>query len=153
VTIQDHDEFSQLDHRRHSRPICVDNRHPALVTHRVRTLVAQRVFGLALGYEDLLDHDDLRRDPVLSALLSRFDREDEAQHPLAGKSTLKRLEHAPSQASPNRYHKTGHDGAAIERLLVDLFLNAFGAKPPREIVLDLDATDDPIHRHQDAPKM
>jgi hypothetical protein len=126
-----------------------DGRHPALVTHRVRTLVAQRVFGLALGYEDLVDHDDLRRDPVLSALLSRFDREDEAPPPLAGKSTLNRLEHAPSQASPSRYHKIGHDGAAIERLLVDLFLDASGAKPPREIVLDLDATDDPIHGHQE----
>ena len=124
-----------------------DSRHPALVTHRVRTLVAQRVFGLALGYEDLVDHDDLRRDPVLSALLSRFDREDAAPPPLAGKSTLNRLEHAPS-GEPSRYHRIGHDGAAIERLFVDLFLDAH-ARAPKQIILDLDATDDPIHGHQE----
>ena len=66
--------------------------------------------------------------------------------PLAGKSTLNRLEHAPSE--PSRYHKIGHDGAAIERLFVDLFLEAHPT-PPQEIILDLDATDDPLHGHQE----
>ena len=125
-----------------------DGRHPAFVTHRVRSLVGQRIFGLALGYEDLVDHDDLRHDPVLGTLLGRFKPEDAAPAPLAGKSTLNRLEHAPADATA-RYHKIGHDAAAIETVFVDLFLDAFGAKPPREIVLDLDATDDPIHGHQE----
>src|SRR4051794_24764290 len=127
-----------------------DGRHPAFVTHRVRSLVGQRIFGLALGYEDLVDHDDLRHDPVLGALLGRFKPEDAAPASLAGKSTLNRLEHAPAEAAGGRYHKIGHDAAAIETMFVDLFLDAFRAKPPREIVLDLDATDDPIHGHQEA---
>ena len=126
-----------------------DGRHPAFVTHRVRSLVGQRIFGLALGYEDLVDHDDLRHDPVLGALLGRFKPDDAAPAPLAGKSTLNRLEHAPADAAGGRYHKIGHDAAAIETVFVDLFLDAFRAKPPREIILDLDATDDPIHGHQE----
>jgi hypothetical protein len=125
-----------------------DGRHPAFVTHQVRSLVGQRIFGLALGYEDLVDHDDLRHDPVLGTLLGRFERDEAAPAPLAGKSTLNRLEHAPADATA-RYHKIGHDAAAIEAVFVDLFLGAFRAKPPREIILDLDATDDPIHGHQE----
>jgi hypothetical protein len=120
-----------------------DRRHPAYVLHDVKTLVAQRVFGLALGYEDLLDHDELRRDPVLGVLLGKLERGSEAPVPLAGKSTLNRLEHAPAEMVTGRYHKIGHDSAAIEALFVDLFLDAH-RKPPREIVLDLDATDDPL---------
>src|SRR3954466_15967906 len=126
-----------------------DGRHPAFVTHRVRSLVGQRLFGLALGYEDLVDHDDLRHDPVLGALLGRFKQDDATPALLAGKSTLNRLEHAPADAAGGRYHKIGHDAAAIETVFVALFLDAFRAKPPREIILDLDATDDPIHGHQE----
>jgi hypothetical protein len=125
-----------------------DLRNPFFVVHSVKTLVAQRVFGLALGYEDLIDHDELRRDPVLGVLLGAFDRGSAAPEPLAGKSTLNRLEHAPDAQRRTRYHKIAHDGAAIESLFVDLFLDAHG-KPPREIVLDLDATDDPLHGHQE----
>src|SRR3712207_6373295 len=91
-----------------------DGRHPAFVTHRVRSLVGQRIFGLALGYEDLVDHDDLRHDPVLGTLLGRFKPEDAAPAPLAGKSTLNRLEHGPAEAAGGRYHKIGHEAAAIE---------------------------------------
>ena len=116
-----------------------DGRHPGCVTHQVRSLVGQRIFGLALGYEDLVDHDDLRHDPVLGTLLGRFERDEAAPAPLASKSTLNRLEHAPADATA-RYHKIGHDAAAIETVFVDLFLGAFRAKPPREIILDLDAT-------------
>ena len=126
-----------------------DDRHPAFVTHRVRSLVGQRIFGLALGYEDLVDHDDLRHDPVLGALLGRFKPDEATPAPLAGKSTLNRLEHAPVDAAGGRYHKIGHDAAAIETVFVALFLDAFRAKPPRDIILDLDATDDPIHGHQE----
>jgi hypothetical protein len=125
-----------------------DRRHPAYVLHEVKALIAQRVFGLALGYEDLLDHDALRRDPVLGVMLGKLDRTAEAPAPLAGKSTLNRLEHAPAEGASGRYHKIGHDGAAIEALFVDLFPDAH-AKPRREIVLDLDATDDPLHGHQE----
>ena len=86
---------------------------------------------------------------MLGSLLGRFERDDAAPAPLAGKSTLNRLEHGPAEAAGGRYHKIGHDAAAIETVFVDLFLNAFGAKPPRDIILDLDATDDPIHGHQE----
>jgi hypothetical protein len=105
-----------------------DGRHPTFVTHQVRSLVGQRIFGLALGYEDLVDHDDLRHDPVLGSLLGRFARDEAAPAPLAGKSTLNRLEHAPADATA-RYHKIGHEAAAIETVFVDLFLDAFGASP------------------------
>jgi Transposase DDE domain group 1 len=124
-----------------------DSRNQIYVIHEIETLVAQRVFGLALGYEDLLDHDELRLDPALGVLLGKLDRAADEPTPLAGKSTLNRLEHAP-EGKKTRYHKIGHDGAAIEKLFVDLFLDAQG-KQPREIVLDLDATDDPLHGDQE----
>jgi len=125
-----------------------DGRSPLFTVHALKALVAQRVFGLALGYEDLNDHDELRRDPVLGVVLGKLTSDGEAPSPLAGKSTLNRLEHAPGQAKRARYHKISHDGPAIERLFVDLFLDAH-AKAPRRIVLDLDATDDPLHGHQE----
>ena len=125
-----------------------DHRDPLFIVHPLKALVAQRVFGLALGYEDLNDHDDLRCDPVLGVLLGKLERGGEEPSPLAGKSTLNRLEHAPGAGKRARYHKIVHDGAAIERLFVDLFLDAH-CKAPREIVLDLDATDDPLHGDQE----
>jgi hypothetical protein len=123
-----------------------DGRVQAQFEHTVPSMVAQRVFGIALGYEDLNDHDQLRHDPVLATLAGKLTARRTGCAPLAGKSTLNRLEHAPAAAS--RYHKIGHDGAAIERLFVDLFLEAHPT-PPHEIVLDLDATDDPLHGHQE----
>src|SRR5919202_3259458 len=125
-----------------------DTRDPAYVRHRLDSLLAQRVFGLAPGYEDVLDHDTLRHDPVLTTLLSRFDRSDAVPAALAGKSTLNQLEHAPAEIATARYHRIGQDPAAIAAVFVDLFLDAFRT-PPREITLDLDATDDPIHGHQE----
>jgi Transposase DDE domain group 1 len=123
-----------------------DGRAQAQVEHTLRAMVAQRVFGIALGYEDVVDHDQLRFDPVLATLAGKLTARRKNCAPLAGKSTLNRLEHAPS--APARYHKIGHDGAAIERLFVDLFLEAH-TTPPKEIILDLDATDDPLHGHQE----
>jgi hypothetical protein len=123
-----------------------DGRAQTQVEHTVEALVAQRVFGIALGYEDLIDHDQLRFDPVLATLAGRLEAKRQNCAPLAGKSTLNRLEHAP--LVPSRYHKIGHDTAAIEGLFVDLFLAAHPA-PPKEIILDLDATDDPLHGHQE----
>jgi hypothetical protein len=124
----------------------VDHRAQAQVEHTVAAMVAQRVFGIALGYEDLIDHDHLRHDPVLATLAGKLEAKRENCAPLAGKSTLNRLEHAP--LLPSRYHKIGHDPVAIEGLFVDLFLEAHQT-PPKEIVLDLDATDDPLHGHQE----
>jgi hypothetical protein len=118
-----------------------------MVEHRLPTLIGQRVFAIALGYEDLVDHDELRFDPVLATLSGKLEAKRSDCAPLAGKSTLNRLEHAPNGAA-TRYHKIGHDGQAIERVFVDLFLEAHRA-PPRQIVLDLDATDDPLHGHQE----
>jgi hypothetical protein len=123
-----------------------DGRAPALVEHAVETMLMQRICGIALGYEDLVDHDQLRHDPVLAALAGKLEARRKDCAPLAGKSTLNRLEHAP--LAPSCYHKIGHDGAAIEGLFVDLFLEAHKT-PPEEIILDLDATDDPLHGHQE----
>jgi hypothetical protein len=124
----------------------VDHRAAVQVEHTVGAMVAQRVFGIALGYEDLIDHDHLRHDPVLATLAGKLAAKRQNCAPLAGKSTLNRLEHAP--LAPSRYHKVGHDPRAIEDLFVDLFLEAHKA-PPGEIILDLDATDDPLHGHQE----
>ena len=106
------------------------------------------MFGIALGHEDLVDHDRLRHDPVLAILAGKLEARRAGCAPLAGKSTLNRLEHAPV-GKPRRYHRIGHDGAAIEALFVDLFLDTHRGSAPRQIILDLDATDVPLHGHQE----
>ena len=129
----------------------IDHRKEELVVHGLPAMVGQRIAGIALGYEDIEDHDELRHDPVLGLLSDRLESKREDCAALAGKSTLNRLEHAPADepgGESERYHKIGHDKAAIEHLFVDLFLEAH-KKPPKEIVLDLDATDDPIHGNQE----
>jgi hypothetical protein len=123
-----------------------DRRRPELIEHKVATLVGQRVFALALGYEDLNDHDELRHDPVMAALAGKLAARRSDCAPVAGKSTLNRLE--LSRPAATRYHKISHDPAAIERLLVALFLEAHG-EAPEQITLDLDATDDPLHGEQE----
>ena len=123
-----------------------DARMSALVEHEVGTMVLQRIVGIALGYEDLNDHDELRHDPVLAVLAGKLAAKRTDCAPLAGKSTLNRLE--LSRPEPTRYHKVSHDAAAIEVLFVDLFLEAH-RRPPSQIVLDLDATDDPLHGNQE----
>src|SRR5512132_4024659 len=126
----------------------MDRRDSRYVEHRVETLVGQRVFGLVLGYEDLNDHDELRKDPTLAVLAGKLSpvlRTDcEA---LAGKSTLNRLEHTPKRHA-SKYHKIDCDGARVDALLVDLFVEAH-ARAPRQIVLDLDNTDIPLHGEQE----
>ena len=124
-----------------------DGRAQAQVEHTVETMVAQRVFGIALGYEDLIDHDELRHDPVLAVLAGKLQPKRQDCAALAGKSTLNRLEHAPLRPD-DRYHKIGHDPAALAHLFVDLFVEA-QPRPPKQIVLDLDATDDPLHGQQE----
>lgn len=123
-----------------------DYRRQDLIEHAIATLVKQRVFGIALGYEDLNDHDDLRHDPVMAVLAGKLEAKRADCAPVAGKSTLNRLE--LSREQPTRYHKIAYDEAAIEALLVTLFLEA-QERPPKQIILDLDATDDPLHGHQE----
>ena len=132
-----------------------DHRDPERVEHSVGELIAQRIFALALGYEDLNDHDALRHDPLLGVLVGKDDptgqdrrrREDRGKS-LAGKSTLNRLELTPVGADEkSRYKKVVARHHDIEAFFVDMFL-ALHPQPPQEIVLDLDATDDPIHGHQ-----
>jgi hypothetical protein len=123
-----------------------DYRNPDLIEHTVEELVAQRVYGLALGYEDLNDHEELRNDPLLAVLVEKGDPGSEA---LAGKSTLNRLELTGETASrKERYKKIVLDHGAVDRLLVDIFLQAH-REEPKEIILDLDATDDPLHGQQE----
>jgi hypothetical protein len=132
-----------------------DHRNPDLTEHTVGELIAQRVYALALGYEDLNDHDDLRTDPLLATVVGKGDptgqtrqRERDRGKPLAGKSTLNRLELTPVGADKeSRYKKVVCRTCDVEHLFVALFLQAH-SRPPERIVLDLDATDDPIHGHQ-----
>ena len=123
-----------------------DGRRADLIEHEVATLVGQRVFAIALGYEDLNDHDELRHDPMMAVLAGKLTAKREECAPVAGKSTLNRLE--LSQLQPTRYHKISHNPVAIRNLLVDVFLEAH-ARPPKQIILDLDATDDPLHGMQE----
>jgi Transposase DDE domain group 1 len=124
----------------------LDHRDPERIEHRLRELLAQRIYGLALGYEDLNDHEELRRDPLLGLLAGKRSVEE----PLAGKSTLNRLELTPA-GSPlkDRYHKITYSSEALDALLVHVFLEAY-PKAPRQIVLDVDVTDTPLHGEQEA---
>ena len=123
-----------------------DERRVDLIEHAVATLVGQRVFAIALGYEDLNDHDELRHDPMMAVLAGKLEARREDCAPVAGKSTLNRLE--LSKLEPTRYHKISHNPVAIRNLLVDLFVEAH-ARAPKQIILDLDATDDPLHGQQE----
>ena len=123
-----------------------DYRDPQRIEHTVPELVAQRVYGLALGYEDLNDHDQLRQDPLLAVLVEKSEPSRQA---LAGKSTLNRLELTKATVSAQeRYKKIVLDHGAVDRLLVDLFLQAHRSAP-EQIILDLDATDDPLYGKQE----
>jgi hypothetical protein len=121
-----------------------DGRDAQRIAHELSEMLAQRIYGLALGYEDLNDHEELRHDALLGLLAGKR----ELQEPLAGKSTLNRLELAPAE-EPHRYHKISYSAEALDELLVEIFLEA-QTQPPREIVLDLDVTDTPLHGEQEA---
>jgi len=134
----------------------VDHRDPDLIEHSVEDLVTQRTLGLAMGYEDLNDHDHLRRDPLFATLVNKYDVTGKNRNlqrdkgcPLAGKSTLNRLELTPPDADfTSRYAKIVYIPSAIENFFVDRFI-ARQVKPPEVIWLDLDATDDPTHGEQE----
>jgi hypothetical protein len=134
----------------------VDHRSPERVEHSVASLVSQRVFGLALGYEDVNDHEQLRADPLLATAIGAGDptgrdrrRARDAGKPLAGKSTLNRFEHgAVSDAAVDRYKRIEVKTEAITDLLIDLFVET-QASSAKRFILDLDATDDPVHGEQE----
>ena len=132
-----------------------DHRDPDRIEHSVEALIKQRVLGLCLGYEDLNDHDELCRDRLLALLCDRDDLtgefrrvESDRGKPLAGKSTLNRLELTPVEGPKPEYKKIVADPAGMDELLVEVFLEAH-AKAPEELILDLDATDDPLHGKQE----
>ena len=133
-----------------------DHRVQDLIEHSVPELIRQRVYGLALGYEDLNDHDELSLDPLLALAVGKSDpegaarrRERDRGRALASHCTLNRLELTPQNLDPkNRYRKIVHHPARFDELFVDLFLNAF-EQAPEEIILDFDATDDPVHGEQE----
>ncbi len=137
----------ETDRRLHLLPrlaeCFLDGRNPLLVEHSVEQLVSQRVYGLALGYEDLNDHEQLRQDPLFRVLAGKSDVEDGA---LAGKSTLNRLE--LSDGTPHRYKKITFWKEGVDELFVKVFLESY-ASAPAEIVLDVDATDMPLHGEQE----
>ena len=122
-----------------------DLRSPLLTVHPVEALVGQRL--LALGREDLNDHDRLRQDPAIGAVLGKTEPAQSDCAPLAGKSTLNRLELSAAGALPSKHRKIVADFDALDPLLVDLFLDSRPAPP--EIVLGLDSTDIPLHGEQE----
>lgn len=133
-----------------------DYRDPQRIEHSLESLISQRVYGIALGYEDLNDHDSLRHDVVMGVLCEKGDpsgdnrvREQDQGKAVAGKSTLNRLELTPENANENsRYKKIVAEGEKIDELMVDIFIQSY-PKAPLEVVLDVDATDDPLHGHQE----
>ena len=133
-----------------------DYRDPELIEHTAGELVSQRIMGLALGYADLNDHDRLRFDPLLAVASGKGDptgrerrREQDRGKALASSSTLNRLELTPADADGEaRYKKIVADQAGLDRVLVEHFIQSHEA-PPETLWLDLDATDDPLHGHQE----
>jgi hypothetical protein len=133
----------------------VDHREASRVEHAISVLVKQRILGIVAGYEDVNDHETLRDDALLALACGQEDlvgerraRERDQGHALAGKSTLNRLEHAVVEERPSRYRRVAVDPAAIEGQFVECMIEAHDEAPER-IVLDLDATDDPVHGHQE----
>nr|MDZ8060101.1 IS1380 family transposase [Nostoc sp. EkiNYC01] len=128
-----------------------DYREQNRIEHSVSSLIAQRVYGLVMGYEDINDHEELRHDPMFALVLGKIIGSVKEPAILAGKSTLNRLEHCPEDVSSranSRYHRIEHEAEAIESLLVEIFLESY-SKPPRQIILDLDVTDDLVHGNQE----
>lgn len=134
-----------------------DHRDPRRVSHTIDELIAQRVFGLALGYEDLNDHDTLRHDPLLAVAVGKRDplatkrRQSEQGKALASSATLNRLELTPDNPAEERYKRIDADTEAIDAFFVEHFLRSNNAcgKPPGEIVLDLDNSDVTLHGRQE----
>lgn len=128
-----------------------DYRHLSYVDYTVRQLLAQRVYGIILGYEDVNDHDKIRHDPALAIALEQLNFLDSNEGILAGKSTINRLEYCPEtiiNQELSRYHKIEHNPQEIERAFGEIFLDS-SKKPPGQIILDMDVTDDQVHGNQE----
>jgi hypothetical protein len=132
-----------------------DHRKPWLIDHTVRDLVAQRVLGLALGYEDLVDHEELAKDPLLAALVGKTDVTGESrlqcrEQPLASASTLGRVERTKSDATAaSRYEKVVIDFDAVEDLFLTMYIESYEGVEPSRIIIDLDPSDVPLHGGQE----
>jgi hypothetical protein len=128
-----------------------DYRKPNKTLHPIESLLTQRIYGLIMGYEDLNDHEELRHDPMFALALGKSIGQENEPFTLAGKSTLNRIEHCPEnveQGAESRYHKISHSQEEIEKLFVNIFLESYSS-PPRQIILDLDVTDDLVHGNQE----
>lgn len=133
-----------------------DYRSPLFVEHSIKELVSQRVLALSAAYEDLNDHDQLNRDPLLATAVGKSDPSGQNRRlpedrgkPLAASATLNRLEWSPEEVSQlGRYHKITVDPRAVERFFVTTFIRSF-SNPPARLTLDLDTTDDPLHGQQE----
>lgn len=128
-----------------------DQRDRTRVQHALSELIAQRLYGLVQGYEDLNDHDELRHDPMFGIAVGKLESDHARCAPLAGKSTLNRLEqamHVAGDLTEERYVKFSLNPKAIEQLLVELFIEQMG-DAPKQIILDMDVTDDPVHGTQE----
>ena len=128
-----------------------DYRDLSYVNYSVHQLLAQRVYAIVLGYEDVNDHDKLRYDSALAIALEKLNFIDSTPDILASKSTINRLEYCPEtiiNQQSSRYHKIEHDPKEIEKAFVEIFLSSY-KKPPREIILDMDVTDDQVHGNQE----
>ena len=128
-----------------------DHRNLSYIDYSVHQLLAQRIYGITLGYEDVNDHDKLRHDPALAIALKKLNFIDSNQAGLAGKSTINRLEYCPEtiiEPEKSRYHKIEPNPKEIEKAFVDIFLESY-KKPPKQIILDMDVTDDQVHGDQE----
>ncbi len=145
LLIRDIDDWYQISERLSA--CFTDQREARRVQHDLKTLIAQRLYGLVQGYEDLNDHDDLRHERLFGVVLGQLESQHPRCAPLAGKSTLNRLEqsmHVSSDLSDSRYVKMSLNPTAVESLFVELFIEQMGREPKR-IILDMDVTDDPTH--------
>ncbi len=128
-----------------------DHRNLSYIDYSVHQLLAPRIYGITLGYEDVNDHDKLRHDPALAIALKKLNFIDSNQAGLAGKSTINRLEYCPEtiiEPEKSRYHKIEHNPKEIEKAFVDIFLESY-KKPPKQIILEMDVTDDQVHGNQE----
>jgi hypothetical protein len=128
-----------------------DQRDQSRVQHELSDLVSQRLYGLVQGYEDLNDHDELRHDRMFGIAVGKLESEHPRCAPLAGKSTLNRLEqamHVETDLSEQRYVKVCVNPTQMASLLVELFLEQQG-REPKQIILDMDVSDDPVHGTQE----